>query len=110
MKKADSFREYVLEQLRDVPGISCRSMFGGHGLFKDERMFGIFFKARFYLKVSPRSKAAYVKAGMGPFMPSARMTLKSYYEVPGDVLEKPAELARWTAAAVRSAGSSARSD
>lgn len=103
MKKADSFRDFVLEQLRELPGVSCRAMFGGHGLYRDGAMFGIVHRARFFLKTGPRSRSAFEKAGMKPFRPNARMTLKSYYEVPADVLERPAELARWAADAVRAA-------
>ena len=103
-KKADSFRDFVLDQLRDVPGVSCRAMFGGHGLYRDGSMFGILYQARFYLKVGPRSRAPFEKAGMKPFKPNARMTLKSYYEVPAEVVERPAELARWASNAVRAAG------
>lgn len=104
MKKADSFRDFVLEQLRELPGVTCRAMFGGHGLYQDGAMFGILYQARFYLKVGPRSRGPFEKAGMKPFKPNARMTLKSYYEVPADVLESPAKLARWASNAVRAAG------
>jgi DNA transformation protein len=101
--KKDTFRDFVLEQLREVPDVEARPMFGGHGLYLDSKMFGILYKGRFYLKVGPRTRPAFERAGMKPFKPNARMTLKSYYEVPADVLESPAALGRWAAAALRSA-------
>jgi len=31
--KEDSFRDFVLDQLRSLEGGSCRAMFGGYGLY-----------------------------------------------------------------------------
>src|SRR5689334_13344273 len=84
-KKADSFRDYVEEQLG--PGMSFRAMFGGVGISRGDAFFGILFKGRLYFRTGPRSRAKYVAQGSKPFKPSARQTLKSYYEVPADVLE-----------------------
>ena len=37
---------------------------------------------------------------MKPFRPSAKQTLKSYYEVPADVLENSDQLAAWAQEAI----------
>lgn len=98
MRTRGGFFAFVLDQLREVDGgVSSRAMFGGHGIWRGDRMVGIVFKGRFYLKVTRASKARFEKAGMKPFKPSASQTLKSYYEVPADVVESPAKLARWIA-------------
>jgi DNA transformation protein and related proteins len=89
----DSFRDFILEQLGD--GIECRAMFGGHGLYRDARFFGILYQGRFYLKTSPRTRKDFTGRGMTPFRPNARQTLRSYYEVPADVVEKREVLRRW---------------
>lgn len=94
MKKADGFRDFVLDQLREVPGVEARPMFGGHGLYKDDRIFGILYKGRCYLKIPP-------KPGLKPFKPLPDKKSMKYFEVPADVLESPAELARWAAEALR---------
>ena len=106
--KRDTFRDYVLEQLREAGEVECRAMFGGHGLYQGGRIFGLLYKGRFYLKTSPMSRKAFVEAGMKPFKPDARQTLKSYYEVPADVLEAPDELARWVERARNAAGGDGR--
>ena len=93
--KNDSFRDYVLDQLRQVAGVECRAMFGGFGLYEGGWIFGIVYKGRFYLKAGEKSRPAFIKAGMKPFRPTAKQTLRTYYEVPPEVLENPAELARW---------------
>jgi DNA transformation protein len=90
MKKADGFRDFVLDQLREVPGVEARPMFGGHGLYQGDRIFGILYKGRLYLKVPPAP-------GLKPFKPFPDKKSMKYFEVPADVLESPAELARWVA-------------
>ena len=44
---------------------------------------------------------------MGPFRPNERQTLKSYYEVPPEVLADPEALLSWAGEAIR-AGQSSR--
>ena len=34
MKKSDGFLDFVLDQLREVSGVSARAMFGGHGIYR----------------------------------------------------------------------------
>jgi len=93
VKKIDSFRDYVVEQLG--AGVEARAMFGGSGLTLDGRFFGIVFKGRLYFKTGPLTRRAYVDRGMQPFKPNRRMTLKSYYEVPADILESRESARAW---------------
>ena len=103
MKKSDSFREFALEQLGEIRGLACRGMFGGYGLYAGERFFGIIYKGRLYFKVSESSRGRYTGAGMKPFKPSAKMTLKSFYEVPADVLEDTEQITDWAHMAMQAA-------
>ena len=48
-----------------------------------------------------RSKGDYLARGMGPFRPNERQTLKSYYEVPPEVLADPEALLSWAREAIR---------
>ena len=102
--KADTFREFVIEQLQGVRGMACRAMFGGYGLYVGQRFFGIIYKGRLYFKVSEVSKSQYTASGMKPFKPSANMTLKSFYEVPAEVLEDSDAIAGWATIAIQAAG------
>jgi TfoX/Sxy family transcriptional regulator of competence genes len=45
-KKEDSFRDFVLDQLRFLEGVACRSMFGGYGLYLGADFFGIAYDVR----------------------------------------------------------------
>jgi DNA transformation protein len=98
-KKRDSFRDYVSEQLGD--GVEIRPMFGGYGLYRGDRFFGILFKSRLYFRTLPRDRKKYLDRGMTPFKPNARMTLKTYFEVPADVLEERETLRAWALEAAR---------
>ncbi len=91
--KKDSFRDFVEGQLDS--DTLFRAMFGGCGLYRGETIFGILHKGRLYFKTGPRSRAKYVDKGMKPFKPNARQTLKSYYEVPVEVLEDRDTLRAW---------------
>ena len=92
-----------MEQLESLRGLRCRAMFGGYGLYAGQRFFGIIYKGRLYFKVSDKTKSYYAAAGMKAFKPSAKMTLKSFYEVPADVLEESDSLSEWAAAAIEAA-------
>ena len=100
----DSFVAFVLEQLSDMHALGCRAMFGGHGLYSGATFFGILFGGRLYLKTDGSTASEYARRGMAPFRPNDSQVLKSYYEVPADVLESRGELLRWAEAAARVAG------
>lgn len=103
-RKADSYRDFVLDQLRSLDGVSCRSMFGGYGLYLGADFFGILHGGRLYFKTDETTRESYRSHGKGPFAPSAKQVLKSYYEVPEEVVEDQEELASWAREAAASRG------
>jgi DNA transformation protein len=99
-KKDESFKDFVLDQLRELDDVEARRMFGGYGVYQDETFFGIVHKGCLYFKVDESTVGEYRKHKMKPFRPNARQTLKSYYRVPVDIVEAADELAAWAAKAV----------
>jgi DNA transformation protein len=91
----------VLNLLSALGEITSRPLFGGHGLYWRDTIFAILFRGRLSLKLDERSQADFVSRGMGPFRPNERQTLKSYYEVPPDVLADPEALLSWAGEAIR---------
>lgn len=89
------FVDFVLDQLGDLREVEARRMFGGHGLYAGEVFFAIVWRDRLFFRTDAESRDEYVRLGAGPFRPNARQTLKSYYEVPADVLEDRARLTAW---------------
>jgi DNA transformation protein len=95
----DGFKDFVLDQLADLRGLICRAMFGGYGLRYRDTFFGIIHKGRLYFKVTPETVESYRALGTKPFRVTSKMILKTYYEVPADILEDAALLAEWAEAA-----------
>lgn len=93
--KHDGFRDFVLDQLSGLPGLTSCAMFGGYGLYQGERFFGIIHKGRLYFKTDRMTAPRYRDRGMKPFKPTSTQTLKNYYEVPVEILEAPDDLIAW---------------
>jgi DNA transformation protein and related proteins len=104
--KDDSFKDFVMDQLKGLPELRVRPMFGGHGLYGGEKFFGILMNGRLYFKTDEQTRAAYLAQGMEPFIyAKARRTMTiNYFEVPPQVLEDREELAAWARRAIASAG------
>ena len=101
MTSADeSFKDFVLDQLRELDGVEARRMFGGHGLYRDETFFGILHKGKMYFKVDESTIGEYRMRKMKPFQPNPRQTLKSYYQVPVEILEDNERLCDWAVKAI----------
>jgi DNA transformation protein len=94
-RKDESFKDFILDQLHDLDDVEARRMFGGFGLYRDETFFGIIHKGRLYFKVDESTVGEYCKRKMRPFRPNAKQTLKSYYQVPVEILENADELLLW---------------
>ena len=106
----ESFKAFVLDQLGALPEVRARAMFGGHGLYQEDRFFGILMDGRLYFKTDEQSRAAYLERRMGPFIyEKARRTLTiNYFEVPPDVLESREELVAWARRAIQARASKLR--
>jgi DNA transformation protein len=95
IRQYDGFMEFVLDQLAELRGLRCISMFGGFGLYRETTFFGIIHRGRLYFKTDEHTRAAYVARGMKPFRPNSKQTLKTYYEVPVEVIEDSEQLVTW---------------
>lgn len=94
--KPQQIRDYVvLDRLSALGEVDPRPMFDGFGLFLEGNFFGIIQGGQVYLKTFPETVGRYEERSMGPFAPSPTTQLKTYYQVPPEVLEDPAELCRW---------------
>ena len=99
----ESFKEFVLDQLRALPDVRARAMFGAHGLYCGESFFSILDEGRLFFKTDAVSQADYTARGMGPFTyeSKGRTLTMSYHEVPPDVLENAPELVNWALRAIQ---------
>ena len=97
----EGFDHQIHDRLAALGEVTSRPLFGGLGLYWRGTIFGIQFGGKLYLKADERSKADFESRGMGPFRPNERQTLRSYFEVPPDVLADPDALLSWAKEAIR---------
>jgi DNA transformation protein len=107
----DSFKEFVLDQLRALPDVRAKAMFGAHGIYCGEKFFGILDEGRLFFKTDAATEKEFIARGMEPFtyeMKGKVMTM-AYHEVPPDVLEQPHELVLWARKAIAIAATKPKS-
>jgi DNA transformation protein len=101
LRVSPSFREFVLDQLADVPDLRSKAMFGGVGLYSGEHFFGIVASDVLYLKADDSTRAGFEQAGGQPFMPYPdRSGTTQYYSVPIGVLESAPDVMQWVKRAI----------
>ena len=56
MASTKEYRDFILEQLSDLPGISCRPMMGEFLLYSADILFGGIYDDRLLVKIVPENK------------------------------------------------------
>jgi DNA transformation protein len=104
MAVSSEYLQYVLEQLSGLPGVTARRMFGGFGLYCEQRFFGIITSDTLYFKVNDANRGDYQARGMAAFRPPSKPQVSmSYFEVPADTVEDADEFVAWAAKSVAAA-------
>ena len=87
--------------LAPLGAFRARPMFGGHGLYLDDLMFGLIYDARLYLKADEESRPTFERAGSEPFVydSSKGCITTSYWLCPPVALKDPTKLRAWVARA-----------
>lgn len=102
----DSYLEFVLERLSVVGNITSNAMFGGHGIYQGDLMFGLVADGVLYLKVGDSNIKDYIQANMKPFSyeaKSGKPISMSYWRLPEDILESNEDLPKWANKAIEAA-------
>lgn len=87
----DPFVENLLELLEPLGDIRSRRMFGGHGIYKGEMMFGLVADSAFYLKVDDRNRAEFEKRDLQAFrfeFKNGKVGQMSYYQCPDEAFTR----------------------
>lgn len=100
----NEFVVYVTDQLRRWASVSARRLFGGHGIYRGAKIFGIVSRDTLYFRTDAINRPEFEAAGMAPFRVgrSGRIAL-SYHEVPAEVIEETELLAKWAESAFAAA-------
>ena len=103
-QEQNEFVVYVTDQLRRWAPVSARQLFGGHGIYRGEKIFGIVSRDTLYFRTDDINRPEFTSAGMSPFRvgKAGRIAL-SYHEVPADVIEESELLAKWADSAFAAA-------
>jgi DNA transformation protein len=96
--------------LADRGEVRARAMFGGYGLYLDDRIIALWDAGALYLKTDPVTAPLFAAEGLPPFSyrkATGDVTVMSYYRV-SDSWETPETMAPWATLAVESAKRSAK--
>ena len=97
MSVSDSIISYIVDQLSLVGSVTPKRMFGGVGIFKEGKMFGMLNgNGTFFLKVNETNIGDYQEKGMLPFAHDKNKTGKMpYFVVPTEVIENKELMKEW---------------
>ena len=92
----------VLSLLLPLGPVEARSMFGGHGLYLEDIIFGLIGDQEIWLKVDAETKPAFRQAGSHPFVYTGknRPVEMPYWAAPAGAQRTPDALLSWARLAV----------
>ncbi len=96
--KRNELVEHWLDLLQPLGEVRARAMFGGHGIYLDDVMFGLVADDTLYFKVDALNEEAFERAGLPRFVFTKKdggtMTM-SYRQAPSAALDNGDELCEW---------------
>ncbi|HMQ01665.1 MAG TPA: TfoX/Sxy family protein [Candidatus Doudnabacteria bacterium] len=98
MAATPAFLQYVMEDLfGNNPAIAARSMFGGFGLYFEDKIFGIIAGDELYFKADKSNVHHFISRGSQQFsyMKNGVEYKMSYWQVPAEIMENPHLLIKW---------------
>lgn len=100
--------DHYIDQLSDWAKITTRPLFGAVALYRNDHVFAMVWNGALYFKVDDNSRGKYEAAKSQPLgyvSKGVDQALKSYWEVPADVLEDADKLFAWADRAYQAAKS-----
>jgi DNA transformation protein and related proteins len=97
---------HYIDQFSDWAKITTRPLFGAVALYRNDHVFAMAWKGSLYFKVDRGSQKEYEAANshaLSYVSKGKERALKSYWEVPADVLEDGDKLRAWAERAYQSA-------
>ena len=91
------YLDYLHDLFSAFAPVTTRSMFGGHGVYRDGLILAIVIDEVLYLKVDDATRADFEAEGCTPFLYEARgkRIPMSYWSVPEFALDSPQEFRPW---------------
>jgi DNA transformation protein len=97
----DEFVRHALELMAPWATVTARRMFGGHGLYRDGRMFALVADGTLYFKADVDTAPQFAAAGSAPFVyqGGGRRVTMSYWRAPDSCLDDSTGMQTWCALA-----------
>jgi len=99
------FVEYLKEVFQQFGAIRSRKMFGGHGIYRDDLMFGLIADDVLYLKADAQSEKLFTDLSLTPFeyVKNGKSMKMSYYLAPEEIFDDPDVANTWACHAYEAA-------
>lgn len=100
-----AFCVFLADLLAPWGEVVAKPMFGGFGIYREGRMFGIVAEETLYLKTGESNRREFEAAGSEPLTYTAkgRQIALSYWRVPSEMVDEPEMLIVWAEKAYREA-------
>ena len=97
MSRSGEFVDFVIEQMSSVGGLRVRAMFGGYGVYQNDRIFAIIAEDTLYFKVDAVTRGEFEAKGLRPFtyVASGKTATMQYFEAPPEVFEEQEAMRSW---------------
>ena len=104
MSKDKEFRDFVLDQLKDLGEFDTKAMFGGTALLVNGSAFAKVKHGALWLKVSDENRADFETKGMPQYTYGKDNTRTlNFFRTPPDVLEDADLLVAWATKSIKAA-------
>jgi DNA transformation protein len=106
MASDPSFVAFAVDLVSLVGPVTARSMFGGHGLYAENVMFGLLDDGELFLKTDPDTRQRFVDAGCRQWLyvnKKVRMENTGYFRPPDEAHEDPEAMLPWARLALEAA-------
>ena len=106
MPSDPSFVQFAVDLVSLVGPVAARSMFGGHGLYSANVMFGLLDDGELFLKTDEDTRQRFVDAGCRQWVyvnKKVRMEKTGYFRPPDEAHEDPEAMLPWARLALEAA-------
>ena len=106
MANDDDFVTEVVDRMQVVGPAVARKMFGGHGIFLDDRMFALIVDNQLYLKTDAQNQVEFEALELPRFsytQASGKVFSMAYHLAPDEFFDEPEQSTSWASSAWQAA-------
>ena len=106
MSSEAAFVAHLLDLLEPLGEVTAKRMFGGYGIFRDGRMFGLVADGELFLKTDAENRGDFESRDLTAFqyeMKNGKVSVMSYHHCPEEALDSPQAMRPWAESAIAAA-------